>query len=548
MGFAVATLGITIGFQAFQPEFVNIEWVLPIYWMMFVVFSANAAFLFFFDQIGKIGALAATLFLVEAAYITVLIFYTGVNYSIFLLLYLVNIILCGFVFQRKGAILLATATSMLFSVVNILSPELKGQTLLFAIGLNNLAFFAVAYLSGVLSEQINFMGREVQEQGRSIQVLRNLNQIVVDNIATGLVTFDRGGRILQANSAAGEVLDYPVNDLLGENIEQYFPRFLSQVQALSEVPEESPEDRAVARFDYEYVDPDQNRRVLGCTISALQLDGQIDGFILTFQDFTKVRRLEFAMRQSEKMAAIGQLAAGIAHEIRNPLASISGSIQLLAASLEKPSSSEEGRLMNIMVREIDRLNNLITEFLDFVRPDAQRNDPVDLNQLLQDLVEFARLNRAVRADISVEFELGATQVIRGNRDKLKQALLNIVINAFQAMNDTPSARLRIRSFDRADWVIVQVRDSGVGIEARNLKKIFEPFHTTKPKGTGLGLAVTHKIIENHSGRIFVESEKGVGTEFIIELPVKVIDPSAVDRSKKDSDDFQTAFKGQKRNA
>ncbi len=278
------------------------------------------------------------------------------------------------------------------------------------------------------------------------------------------------------------------------------------------------------------------------------MENAVQGFIITFQDLTRVRRLENQMRQSEKMAAVGQLAAGIAHEIRNPLASISGSIQLLGSSFTA-RQEEEQKLMAISMREIDRLNNLITEFLDFVRPDTLRDDPVDLNQLVRDVLEMLKYNKVLRADIKQDLDLSARQVISGNRDKLKQALLNITINAYQAMTESLDPVITVSTSDRDGRVILKIRDRGVGIDEVGLRKMFEPFHTTKPKGTGLGLAVTHKIIESHQGSIFVDSTKGAGTEFTLEFPARSgrsLDQNALAESERASENFSLAFRGQKR--
>jgi two-component system sensor histidine kinase PilS (NtrC family) len=539
MAFLFIILAVTLAFEAVQPEFVNTEVLLPVFILMSVSFLLNAIYLLFFEEALKYWASTAFLFLFESVFITYLIYYTGVNQSIFLFLYLVNIILAGFVFRRRGALVLATWTSILFSLLMIVGPEIKGQTLYFAVALNNLAFFAVAALSGFLSEQINFMGSALQRQGRDLRALRNLNSLIIDNIATGLITIDETGTILVANRAAMEILDPIPSVLIGRKIQEVAPNLMERVK----------QTRAeTGSFDHSYVEPGGERLNLEIKVSALPTDNGITGFILTFQDLTKVRRLEFQMRQSEKMAAVGQLAAGIAHEIRNPLASISGSIQMLGGSFTGRQEDEQ-KLMAIVLREIDRLNNLITEFLDFVRPDTLRDDPVDLNALLREVCEMIKLNKNLRIDVRQSLDLKAEAVIAGHRDKLKQAFLNIIINAYQAMNESKDAVIEIRTGDIDSKVIVKIRDHGCGIDEVGLRKIFEPFHTTKPKGTGLGLAVTHKIIESHGGRVFVESTKGKGTEFTLEFPargVSGLDKNALADSQRASENFQIAFRGQKR--
>jgi two-component system sensor histidine kinase PilS (NtrC family) len=547
VGFLLAILVITLGFQALQPQFVNIEVIFPVFVLMAAAFSLNAIYLMFIERALKIWMPTAVLFFFEAVFITALIHVTGVNQSIFLFLYLVNIILCGFVFQRRGAMILAIWTSILFSFLVIMGPEIKGQALFFAVGLNNLAFFAVAALSGFLSEQINFMGSALQAQGKDLRALRGLNALIIDNIATGLVTVDQEGHILQANRAALDILDPIPRDVVGKNLDTIVPHLGDRLKAFGQAVG-SAQSPPVARFDMSYKTPLDVKLMLETTVSALPPENSIQGFIITFQDLTRVRRLEFQMRQSEKMAAVGQLAAGIAHEIRNPLASISGSVQLLGTSF-KPQQEEEQKLMAISLREIDRLNNLITEFLDFVRPDVLRDDPVELNQLIRDVTDMLKLNKNLRADVKLDLDLQSTSLISGNRDKLKQALLNIIINAYQAMNEASEPIVSIRTFSDTNRVVLKIKDRGCGIDEVGLRRMFEPFHTTKPKGTGLGLAVTHKIIESHHGHIEVESAKGVGTEFTLEFPVRSergLDQNELADSQRASENFSIAFRGQKR--
>jgi two-component system sensor histidine kinase PilS (NtrC family) len=548
IGFLLAILAITLGFQALQPNFVNVEVIFPVFCLMAIAFSLNAIYLMFIEKALKFWGPTAFLFFFDAIFITGLIHVTGVNQSIFLFLYLVNIILCGFVFQRRGAMILATWTSILFSFLIIMGPEIRGQALFFAVGLNNLAFFAVAALSGFLSEQINFMGSALQAQTKDLRALRGLNSLIIDNISTGLVTVDQKGHILLANRAALDILDPIPREVVGRNLEEIVPNLQARLKAFGEAltQDQSP---PAARFDLNYRSPLDVKLVLETTVSALPVENAIQGFIITFQDLTRVRRLEFQMRQNEKMAAVGQLAAGIAHEIRNPLASISGSVQLLGAGF-KPQQEEEQRLMRIVLREIDRLNNLITEFLDFVRPDVLKDDPIDLNALVRDVAEMLKLNKNLRADIVQDLDLRAEVEISGNRDKLKQAVLNIAINAYQAMNETPEPKITIRTFSGEGKVTLKIRDRGCGIDEVGLRRMFEPFHTTKPKGTGLGLAVTHKIIESHHGHIDVESTKGSGTEFTLEFPARelgrTLDQNALVDSQQASENFSIAFRGQKR--
>jgi two-component system sensor histidine kinase PilS (NtrC family) len=428
------------------------------------------------------------------------------------------------IFQKKGAFLLALLTSTLFSFLLILRPEIKGEVLFLAVGLNNLGFFSVAFLSGYLSEQLSFMGIELTASRKDIKELRDLNDLIVQNVTSGLMTVDLHGQILQYNRAAEQILDRPYT-MVGFNINDIFPGFLEKI---SLPRNEAPS--IVDRFEVMHSSARDDRLVLGFSVSILQRDFMATGYILIFQDLTQIKRLEKAMRRSEKLAAVGQLAAGIAHEIRNPLAGISGSLQLLR-STRHDEGSEEYRLMSIALREIDRLNHLITEFLDFVKPEGNADEPVNINDVVREVLEMAQHNKNFRPGVKVLTKFETDRLILGHRDKLKQVLYNLVINAYQALDKAESPVFEIESKFVRGLVVLVVKDNGSGMSESTMKRVFEPFHTTKPKGTGLGLATVHKILENHDARIFVESELGKGAEFTIEFS-RLADPSQVLQPKR----------------
>lgn len=512
--FLVAILLVALVFQASQGPFISLDVWLPFYVLLMVSFVLNTCYLFWFEEAqGWHGYINSALFAYDALFVTFLIYYTGTSQSIFLFLYLVNIILCGLVFQKKGSLFLALWTSILFSFLMIVGPSVQGQNLYFAVGLNNIAFFAVAYLGGLLSEQLNFMGSELVERQKDIEALRDLNQMIVDNMATGLMTAGLDGVVTQVNQSASKILED--TQLLGRPLGELFP-LMNQSLDLTTLRRGDIPSR---RLELEYKNFRGEKAIIEVTIGPLRDSSkETVGYVLTFQDLTQVKKLEYAMRQQEKLAAVGQLAAGIAHEIRNPLASISGSIQLLSSSVSY--SEEDKKLMNIVLREIDRLNNLISEFLDYVRPQTRIEDPVNLNSLLQEILDFVKNNQKLSQGIEQQLELKAGRLILGHKDKLKQALLNIVINAYQAMDNGDGSVIRVSTtdLDLQEKVQLRIEDQGCGMDAANRDRIFEPFHTTKPNGTGLGLAISHRILEIHGASIVVESELGKGTSFTIEFP------------------------------
>ena len=504
--FFTAILFITVLYQIKQKTFFNTESILPLYLILIFAFGINSAYLLNFERLMKNWQAPALLFTFDTAFISGLIYITGVQQSIFLFLYLVNIVLCGFIFQRKGAVLIALVTSACFSFLLILAPEVQGQTLYFAVGLNNLAFFAVAFLSGYLSEVLKFMGSEIKTQRADIRALQDINKIIVENINSGLITITNDFQIVLINKAAMDILDLSYNPTK-HPIEKIFPGMKNIMI------NRSKENRFERSFDT----VKGERIILGFSISPLKnSEGVPDGFILIFQDLTEVLRYETAMRRQEKLAAVGKLAAGIAHEIRNPLASISGSIELLKSTLVAQDRDQQ-KLMDIMLKEVTRLNSLITEFLDFVRPEERKMDICDVEGIIKETLEMLKFNKNLPNDIRHELRLQGKGFVSGDKNKLKQVFLNLFINAYQAMQESPTKVMTISTENHDGSLRVKIKDSGEGMSEATLKRLFEPFFTTKPKGTGLGLATVHKILETHEAKIFVESHKGNGTEFTVQF-------------------------------
>lgn len=513
--FLVSILIGALFIQISQTEFINLEVWVPFYTLLFCSFLFNALYLHFFDYgINRHHEwFHASLFGFDALFITVLIYFTGSSQSVFLFLYLVNIVLCGLVFRRKGSLILALCTSILFSFVMIIGPSMQGKALYIAVGMNNMAFFTVAFLGGLLSEQLNLMGHELVARQKDIVALKDLNQMIVDNMATGLFTTGLDGIISQANLSAMQILED--RQLSGKSIYQLFPSLQSNVNLIDFFRNETIKNR----YEVDYKNLNGEHAIIELTLGPMRNSEKVAiGYVFTFQDLTQIKKMEFAFRQKEKMAAVGQLAAGIAHEIRNPLASISGSIQLLSDSLTS-YSQEDKKLMKIVLREIDRLNNLISEFLDYVRPAVRIEEPINLNQLLSEIVEFLRNGTILKSSVHMDLELKSGRLILGHKDKLRQALLNILINSYQALDKIEQPKIRIETMDIniENKVKLVIADNGCGMDEYNLNRMFEPFHTTKVNGTGLGLAITHKILENHGAVVHVTSALNKGTEFNIEF-------------------------------
>jgi len=446
-------------------------------------------------------------FVLDVILISLLLWLSGLNQSLFLFLYLLTILLAGLSLGSAGALWIGALSSVGFSIGYLLSPEVKSISFAFIFILNNLAFYAVALLSGYLSGLVTVYQEKLQAQSLTLDQVQRLNEMIVANIPTGILTIDETGKILTANPSASRVL--AIDRVDGLSISDFLPGFWKSEkmkigQKVEVKFEKSGQETLLGVFFQE------QSSLNSSTKSKLSKT-----FLMTVEDLTEIRRLELAVRQSEKLAAVGQLAAGIAHEIRNPLAGISGSIELMS---QNPLSEEDKKLTKIVLREIDRLNRLITEFLDFAKPEQPPIEAVDLGSLVQDCYQQVLMSKEVQGQtVQWNLESPVGYKIRAHSDKLKQAFLNMMINAAQAVAGKSEGQVWIKVW--ADTgVHLSLRDNGVGMKSETLKRLFEPFHTTKPKGTGLGLAITHKILDSHGARISVKSEAGLGTEFLISFP------------------------------
>jgi two-component system sensor histidine kinase PilS (NtrC family) len=481
-----------------QKSFINWSLVAPFYLVICIALSFHVLYVHFLDWLSEKRGLFFATFVLDSLFLSFLITYSGLNQSLFLFLHLVNILLAGLVFQSRGALAIALFSSIFFTLASFFGPEMKAMNYIFLLALNNIAFFSVAGLSGYLSEQLQFMGVELTKTGLTLREIQELNKAIVGHMPSGLVTFNQAGLIIQDNLSARSI--FGGRTMKDANIFEYLP----------ELPKDFTDKK-----DFHWKDGEETKilQVSVTSVFSPLLEG--DMYIAQIEDLTRVRKLEYSLRQNEKMAAVGGLAAGIAHEIRNPLAGISGSVELLS---QTTANDDDKKLMRIILREIDRLNNLITEFLDFSSPEAPPTDPVDLVSLVKEVMEGLKTNNKLRQDIVTKIDIPAKAVILGRRDKLKQAFLNIVINAYQAMESVPAASFDVTlKYESKTWKVV-MKDSGCGMSESTRRRMFEPFHTTKSKGTGLGLAVTHKILEGHGAQIFVESTQGVGTSFTLIFP------------------------------
>jgi two-component system sensor histidine kinase PilS (NtrC family) len=470
----------------------------------------------------------------DLAFTAVWIYCTGGTGSLFIFLYLFVIIEGSILLGLYGTVLIAFLCGLLYwlelhleyhwalfpKATPIAAPVVTDPA---NYPIANLIFIfaamgSAAWLTGTLKQRFSQTSLLLQEKSEKVRDLLRLNESIVRCIRSGLITLDREGRVMSVNEAASSITDRPRGALLGGKVEDLLGRVPLEELDVQDATSTSP-----LRWEQSYTRQDGKSLMLGCSGAVLRDHrGEPFGHLIVFQDLTYFKQMEEALRRKEKMAAIGEMAAGLAHEIRNPLASLYGSIQLLKGESSLEETQE--RLMDIVLKESERLNALITDFLLFAFPHAGDRESVPLRDLVEDTLEIFKKGPHFREGLEVEVRMEAGVIIEGNRRQLQQILWNLLLNAAQAVSD--GGRIRIEAEEargglRARSVLWRVRDNGKGIAAENLARVFDPFYTSRPGGTGLGLAIVHRIVENHGGRICVHSELEKGTVFDIELPGEI---------------------------
>jgi two-component system sensor histidine kinase PilS (NtrC family) len=477
--------------------------------------------------------------------ITVLVFITGGINSIFSFMYSISIISASILLYRFGGLLAATTASFCYTfLLNLeynkiihplqISPFVaRGyaeEPLVYPIIINITAFYLVAILSSFISEQARKSRMQLKEQQIDIKTLEALNERIIQSINSGLLTIDLKGNIISFNRAAEQITGYGQPAVLQRHIEEVFTNVISTSDSL---PEQKT-DPVSSRFELSFTRSDGKVLRLGFSSSTLKdgTDNEI-GKILVFQDLTLLKAMEEYVKRMDRLAAIGRLAAGIAHEVRNPLASISGSVQVLQKGLQL--SESDRRLMDIILRESNNLNQLISNFIQFARPNTQKKELVYFKHLVDETLQLFNNSPECSDSITITCDIEEDLCFEADPQQLKQVMWNLLINAAQAMNNdgghiTIAARCReegslpdirhhsLRQTAYSCHVEIAVQDTGCGLEDTDTDKIFEPFYSTKEHGTGLGLSIVHRIIEDLGGTISVTSTQGNGACFTITIP------------------------------
>jgi len=453
---------------------------------------------------------------------TVLVYSSGGPDSVFNFLYLVVIGASAFLLYRTGAVVIATLSALLYGtmvqllVYGVLPPpplapaaEWSTPRVRFNLAITVAGFYGVAFMVSYLSEKLRFARVELELRQKALHRLQNLYGNVIATMSSGLLTSDSNQRATFLNRAGGDLLGVDPGTAPGRPLSDLGFAFDDW-----ELIRTRARGRETFRGEIE-MERGNARRVVGYSLRALKESDAEEGMLILFQDLTEVKKLERRARFSEQLAAVGELAAGIAHEIRNPLASISGSVQVLSNDLSVGSA--ERRLMEIIVSESNRLSKILEDFLRFVRPQERRVATFDVALNLSEVMDLFRLSDEVSDAHTIEVDVRpASSELSGDRDQIRQIVYNVAKNAVRAM--AAGGRLRVVGREEDAWYSIRFIDTGRGMNEEELARLFTPFSTAFDGGTGLGMAIVRRIVEDHGGAIDAESIPGEGTTVTVLLP------------------------------
>jgi len=376
---------------------------------------------------------------------------------------------------------------------------------------HTLIMAAILILIGFAGMSSLFLVQAYRSARSSLTRIKAFSDNVVENMPIGLLTLDADGEIASFNQTAEAILQIPSSLLIGKKSKDVLPtQFVDLMEKVSISGE-------TLELEIDYNRKDGIRIPLDTSVSILEGDDGVSlGHIILFRDLTEVRALKKEIERNQRLASIGRLASGVAHEIRNPLSSIKGFATYFRERYS--TNPEDKKTAEIMVQEVDRLNRVISQLLDFARPVAIQKKPTAVKTLIQNslkMIERDANDRNIRIHKHIPSDLKDISV---DSDRINQVLLNLYLNAMEAMEEGGVLSVDVDQENESQSLKIAVKDTGAGIDKKAIANIFDPYFTTKQSGTGLGLAIVHRIIESHNGEIMAESEPGKGTTITFFLP------------------------------
>ena len=461
----------------------------------------------------------------DVALVTGIIAASGGSRSVFTFLYVLTVLEGSFLLALRGALVAASLASLLYvdivlgrhllSVLGLAEPAETTTLEVLTVLINAAVLLTIAVLAGSLAERYYRAQSSLESQRREFSDLQAFRDLIFQSVGSGLIAVNPAGRVTAFNRAAESITGVPERQALGQTWDALFGGEVDLEEVRLAVA--SPGAQSL-RYEIRLKRRDGLEVPVGVSFWSLRSgEGEVVGLIGVCQDLSSIKRMEQRVRQADRLATIGRLSANIAHEIRNPLASLSGAIEALAREL--PPDSGRDRLVEIVLRESDRLNHIIRDFLEYARPAPMTPHPIDLAELLEEVLVLVE-HGSLPAELKVVREFGDALPALVDPQQLRQAIWNLCLNAVQAMPEGGELRLGGRILPGSNPARMQlwVNDTGHGIAEADLAQIFEPFFSTKAEGSGIGLALVYRVVQDHDGQIEVRSQPGVGTTFVLTLP------------------------------
>jgi two-component system sensor histidine kinase PilS (NtrC family) len=503
----------------------------PFFALIAFVYAVSLIFIASLRFVDRFPWLTDIHFAIDVIVVSACVALTGGITSLFTSLYVLPIVAASTIQFRRGALQVAAFGSLLFSGV-VLAQYLQATGNLdalfgitfggplptlsvaqYTVGLNVFGLFAVAFLAGSLAERLRRADVRLEQASEEIADLQFFNQYVIDNLLSGLATADEQHRLLTFNRSAVIITGHAMASALNQRVSDVLQLPEEFIARLDDDLQRTRSKRA----EIQYKRNDGVVIMLGLAVAQLPLPDGRRGYLYTFQDVTDVKRLERDAQLQNRLAAVGEMAAGIAHEIRNPLASMSGSMQILRQELKL--SEDQEQLMDIVLRESERLNDTIRSFLAYARPQRVLVQQLNLHRVLLETATLLRNSHEVGESHTIEVRPGPEVIVQGDENQLRQIVWNLATNGLRAM--AQGGTLTLSAFHdgaHPGAAVLTVTDEGVGIRQDDLEGIFQPFRGSFGKGTGLGLAIVHRIVSDYNASIDVHSEPGQGTTFRVTFP------------------------------
>ncbi len=472
-----------------------------------------ALFLLWIKKDSQFIVFAYVQIIIDVATETVLLYLTGSIESMFSFMFPLSILSAGIVLNRRACYVISTLSSILYATLLDLQfyKIIQTSTIIvftekdffYNIFAHIIAFYLVAFLSGYLSENLHKAKRSLEERDTVLSDLKAFSRYIIESMPSGLFTTDLNSKIITFNTSAQSITGLNHADVMGKTLVEIFPFLNNFTEPLERIEAE--------------IQRNSENFPIGMRLSTLKDSaGKPIGMIGVFQDLTELKAMEAEVKRKEKWAFIGELSASIAHELRNPLASLKASVEMLRE--KKVSEEHADQLMTIALSEMNRLNGIITEFLLYAKPQGLNKQTFDIHESLKDVITLLQSSESSEKHVTISAKLDGTLPVTVDAKQMQQVFWNLGLNAVDAVSD--EGMIDIYTKKKNNTVEIIFKDTGTGISKSDTEKIFYPFFTTKEKGTGLGLSIAQKITEEHGGKIIVTSDGiGKGTIFRIILPL-----------------------------